>query len=434
MRNVLVVYYIKEAHTRATVLEHLYSFRAYSGARCFYLNMAAWRTPRYLARIDYDAVIFHYTIAGMRNMPELFNVLMDRLDFIRRSTAVKMLIPQDEYIHGDLLSWMVNHFGVSHVYSLVGTRECRRIYKTVDFEQVQFHTVLTGYVSDKAVRLVERLAKRIPREVDLGYRSWDPWPCLGRHGRLKGDVGHRAREAAERQGLSTDVSHNYEKPILGDEWYKFLLRCRYVVGVEGGSSVLDYDGSICDQTRALLSQRPSATFEEVERACFPQGEGSVDYIMLSPRHFESCISRTGQALIEGQYNGVLRPGEHYLEIRKDFSNIDEVVEAMKSEEQRLAMVERAYRDVVASGTWSYRRFVEQVLLPVYQSEPRTAGRGPAATAVQFLRFARCAVADAALPFRWHLRSVLQRAIGARRLQAIIERLKGFAQASEAKAS
>ena len=66
-------------------------------------------------------------------------------------------------------------------------------------------------------------------------------------------------------------------------------------------------------------------------------------------------------MVEGQYNGILKPDRHYLELKRDFSNLDEVLVRVKRDQERQEMVSRAYRDIVESGLYTYQSFVELVL-------------------------------------------------------------------------
>ena len=65
-------------------------------------------------------------------------------------------------------------------------------------------------------------------------------------------------------------------------------------------------------------------------------------------------------LVEGSYNGILEPGRHFIELRADLSNLDEVLDSLGDEARRQRIVEAAYRDVVASGRYTYRAMVEDV--------------------------------------------------------------------------
>ena len=122
----------------------------------------------------------------------------------------------------------------------------------------------------------------------------------------------------------------------------------------------DADGSIRDRTMRYEAAHPDATFEEVEAACFPGKDGNLDYFAIGPRHIEACATRTCQVLVEGDYSGVLRPHEHYIELKRDYSNLDEVLDIVERDEVREEITEAAYRDVIASGRYTYESFVREV--------------------------------------------------------------------------
>ena len=171
---------------------------------------------------------------------------------------------------------------------------------------------------------------------------------------------------------------------------RFLLSCRYTVGVEGGASVFDGDGSLRRCCERVLANRPGATFEELEAECFPGRDGEVELFALSPRHLEAAATRTCQVLIEGEYGGVLKPDRHYIPLRRDFSNLDDVLATMRRDEDRERIVETAYQDIVASGQWSYPRFVERLEEATLGGPPRGANARTARVAAAWAR-----VSDAA---------------------------------------
>jgi hypothetical protein len=283
---------------------------------------------------------------------------MDKVQKIRDLPSVKVALPQDEYIYTDLLSNFINEFSIDYVFSVAPETEWPKIYRTVDFNKVKFFRVLTGYLEDTTVRRINALAKREQaRPIDIGYRAKWPAPWLGRHGHLKGRIGDLFQQEAPKKGLVTDISSQREDTFLGDDWYRFLLRSKYTIGVEGGSSILDHDGSIKKKTEEYLAQHPEASFEEVEDACFPDLDGSFRLFAISPRHLEACATRTCQVLVEGNYNGVLAPGVHYIELKKDFSNVDQVLETIKADNLREQITERACCDIVESEKYTYRKFV-----------------------------------------------------------------------------
>ena len=170
------------------------------------------------------------------------------------------------------------------------------------------------------------LAEGRERTIDIGYRTVPGKPYLGRHAALKADLAEAVRERAETRGLRVDVSTRAEDTFFGDDWYRFLASCRYTIGMEGGASILDRDGTVRQAVDAYLAGHPDASFEELEAACFPGRDGELALFAISPRHLEACATRTAQILVEGEYAGILRPGEHYLELRRDLSNLDAVLD------------------------------------------------------------------------------------------------------------
>jgi hypothetical protein len=78
---------------------------------------------------------------------------------------------------------------------------------------------------------------------------------------------------------------------------------------------------------------------------------------VSPRHFEAAAFRTAQILYEGRYSGILQPWHHYIPLRKDFANFDEAIAAFRNKALTAELIENAYRDLVASGAYSYARFI-----------------------------------------------------------------------------
>jgi SAM-dependent methyltransferase len=314
--------------------------------------------PSYLETLDPDLVIFHYTFLAQRVEPEEFEKLVERIKFIKTLHCRKALVPHDEQLNSELLCSLCRDFGVTHIFTPASPPEWPQIYEGLNFGKVIFHTVLTGYIDDATVRRIEKRSRQLhDRPIDVGYRSWDAHPWLGRHGLLKREIGLAFKESSPKYGLVADISSDYRDAFLGDSWFDFLLQCKYTIGVEGGSSLLDRDGSITKRTRAYLNTHDKPAFEEVEAAVFPNSDGNFNYRLLGPRHLEAVMTRTCQVLIEGNYGDVLEPGKHYIELKRDFSNLDEVLEIMREDTLRAEIVERAYQDVIASGRWTYHSFV-----------------------------------------------------------------------------
>ena len=362
MYNVLVVFHYYQFPLRATIRDHLYSFRNYSTHRCFYLNLAVREVPGYLKKIPFDLIVFHTIFLSSRWAPELFKATVEKARILKSINAVKIALPQDEFMNTTMLCDFINEFGIQHVFSVAPESEWPKIYPTVDFEKVHFHQVLTGYLDEATVAKVTRIRGSVQsRGIDIGYRAWRAEPWLGSHGILKTRIADIFLKEARRRGLKADISTRNEDTILGDDWYRFLSNCKYTIGVEGGASLLDGDGKIRESVGRYLALHPDAGFEEVEGTCFKDRDHSLRLFAISPRHLEACATKTCQILIEGQYNGILIPGKHYIELKRDFENLDQVFSVMEADQVREEIVERAYQDIVESGRYSYRTFVREIL-------------------------------------------------------------------------
>lgn len=359
--NVLVAYGLLNHPLRSAVEDHLYSFGRFSQHRVFYINLAVRDIPQRLRETHFDLVIFHTSLLATRWTPWLWRKATGRALALPRRGEVRVAMPQDEFLRAQLVSEFVREADINVVFSVAPEAQWPRIYPDLDRDRVRFHRVLTGYLDEYTLGRIERLTPPIgDRPVAVGYRAWSAPPWLGRHGQLKVTVAERVRQAALERGLPVDVSTRSEDALIGDEWFGFLGRCRYQLGVEGGASILDADGSIKDRTEVYLADHPRATFEEVEAACFPGRDGELGLFALSPRHLEACATRTCQVLVEGTYNSVLQPGVHYLELKRDFSNLAQTLGAIQSDAFRAEMVDNAYRDIVLSGHYTYRSFVEEI--------------------------------------------------------------------------
>jgi hypothetical protein len=360
--KVLILYCINEHPIRITIRDHLTSFWRYSSAQCSYVNMAVRRLPRAALRLQPDVVVFDTTFLSFRCNRPRFRRLMEAVAPIAAASGRRIAVPQDEMYHTDLLCEFIERLGVTEVYSCAGPEDWRHIYAGIDPERVRFQRVMPGYLADHTLARIEALSATTgSRDVDISYRAWHAQPWLGRHGIIKADIAGATAEAARAARMRTDISTRAQDTLHGEDWLRLLLRSRYTIGVEGGASIHDRDGSISTRTDSYMARHPEATFEEIEAACFPGMEGTLSLRAISPRHLEACATRTGQILVEGEYNGVLEAGRHYLPLRVDFGNLDEVLEVARDERLRTEITETAHAEVVASGRYGYRAFVATVL-------------------------------------------------------------------------
>jgi hypothetical protein len=360
MRNVLVVYSLLQHPVRQTIRDALTAFGDYFEARCFYLNLAVRRAPWWLARVRFDAIVFDTTFLSTRWNPPSFRRMLGRAEPLKGKGRTVVALPQDEFLRSRMVESFAESFGVDHVFSVGPSSSWPQLYPKFQ-GHAGISQVLTGYLHPRTLARVERIVDSTPqRPIDIGYRAWRVEPWLGRHGALKVEIGQAVERAAKARGLRVDISTRASHTLTGDDWYRFLASCRYTIGVEGGASVHDADGTVKECSDRYVATHPGAGLDEVEAACFPGRDGEIDYRAISPRHLECCATKTCQVLVDGDYNGILKPGHHYIPLRADLSNLDEVLDAIQADTERERLVEAAYEDVVASGGYTYERLVREV--------------------------------------------------------------------------
>ena len=386
----LIAYALLQWPWRKAVEDHLYSFERYGSARYFYANFAVPGVANACLPLQFDSIIWHTTfLAWLRWPPEPQRAgLLKRARRFKGRARRQVALPQDEFLGTTQVAEFIEEFGVDHVFSVAPASEWPKIYEGIDRDRVGISRVLTGYLDPETQGRIDAiLADQPRRDIDIGYRVGPSKPYLGRHAMLKTQIADVVREEAERRGLVVDISTRTEDTLYGDDWYRFLASCRYTLGVEGGASVLDRDGSIMQRVTRYVEDHPGAGFEEIERECFPGEDGTLALNAISPRHLEACATRTAQILVEGEYNDILEKEKHYLPLRADFSNVGEVLEVVAGDTDRAArLADAAHADIVAPDRWTYRRLVEEVEaeLPVSGGSRRPAAPALALAAARLL--------------------------------------------------
>jgi hypothetical protein len=334
---------------RQAIYDHLHVLDGGS-ERVTYHNVFT-DTPRAIRGLEFDGVVLHTTFLCERWSPEFASVRR-RYAWMADLTCTKLAVPQDEYDHSEVLDEWLAELGVGEVFTNFGPEVRPVLYPTLH-ERARFHHALTGYIDEAmAQRCAARAHPLADRRIDVVYRATNLPYWFGAHGQLKHQVAQAVGSHAAAGGFVTDISTRPEDRIFGAAWEDFLLSGRVVIGAESGSSVLDRRGEIRDRIRSLLAVQPDLSFDEVARE-MPDGWDSWSFFALSPRHLEAVVTRTAQVLVEGAYSGALQPDRHYLSLRRDFSNVDEVLARLREVPLLQEMADRAFEEVYLGGSYRY---------------------------------------------------------------------------------
>ena len=161
--NTLIVYGLLQYPLRATIRDHLYSFRRHGRGRYFYLNIAARRPPAWLREVDFDTVIFHHTLTGQRMAPSLLRWQLRRARALDGLGRYRIAMVQDECVYTDAIDAFTGEFGIDHVFSVAPPSEWAKIYPRATAAGVRFSQNLTGYLSAETVERVNRIVVRASR-------------------------------------------------------------------------------------------------------------------------------------------------------------------------------------------------------------------------------------------------------------------------------
>ena len=99
--------------------------------------------------------------------------------------------------------------------------------------------------------------------------------------------------------------------------------------------------------------------EDVKQRFFAAVDWRVVIDTVSPRTFEAAAFRCTLVQHEGGYAEILDPERHYIRVRRDYSNIQDVVDRMRDRAYCQHLAENTYRDLIASRLYSYQTFAAQ---------------------------------------------------------------------------
>jgi glycosyltransferase involved in cell wall biosynthesis len=337
----------------STVVEHVSSFQRFSRHHVHYA--AGTRDAMLSVPLShYDAVVLHYSVR------------LSLESFLPESVArkiaaypgLKVLFIQDEYETTETARRWIDRLGIQLLFTCVSPQYARVVYPTDRYPGIKLVNTLTGYAPDET-----KIARfRVPlheRKMMIGYRG-RPLPYwYGHLGHEKIQIGQVMKRICEERAIPCDIDWTHEARIYGDAWYRFLGSCRATLGTESGSNVFDYEGHIRASIEQALAEDPNLTYEAAHLTYIGESEGQVVMNQISPKVFEAIALHTALVLFEGSYSGVVHPDKHFILLKKDFTNIDEVLEKVADADFIARLTQRAYEDIIVSRRFSYEAFVAE---------------------------------------------------------------------------
>jgi hypothetical protein len=353
-RPMRVLMLADDRHVANVVVDHINAFSLHSRHEIVIRNPIHDPVPNcgWLSR--FDAILIHYSIyvLGEYFLPGKW------LATVVAFPGLKGQIIQDEHRQVNAMKARMAKIGVSVVFSSLESSTAAGVYCGDLLHNVCIFSCLPGYIADNFQKFSP--PDIAARPLDICYRGRELPPFLGRHAQEKTKIGEQVLVAALRYGLNVDISSKEDSRIYGSGWQKFLMTSRATLGVEGGASIFDFDGTITASVNQYQSENSNATFEEIWERLLKPYEGNVVHKTLTPKLLEAIATKTALILYPGNYRGILAPRRHYIELSRDGSNIDEVIKFIGDTKYLQDLVDRTHSEIMAREDLSMRFYVRKI--------------------------------------------------------------------------
>lgn len=357
--NILVLHRLGNPDLAPNFLRHhVFSLRRNFPDNNYIYHDISLPLPHFVRDTKFDAIILDVTFLCARWLPTaVFTSIKNEYDFVKYSDTVKIAFPQDEYDCNEILDDWIFDWSVDVVFSVISS--CWDILYPKYHKAGCIKLGYTGYVDETLLSF--ECKPFADRSIDIGYRARRLPPYFGRIGETKWTIGRDVELYGKKIGLNTDISLGDQGTLYGNAWLDFINNCKFTLGANSGSSLLDPRGDIQQQVRVYLKNHPTASFEEVEEQCFKGLDQQYSFTAISPRILEAALLSSCQILVEGEYSGIIQPWEHYIPIRSDASNCSEVFAAMRDQGLVDRLIKNCKEVILDSKDLRYKNMASQII-------------------------------------------------------------------------
>lgn len=300
---------------------------------------------------SYDLVVISHVAAG-----DDMTILTRAARFLARRNAPMLAFIGNEYDLLDEKIAFMRDVSAERVCSQLPIEAARYLYQGIEGSKI---LSMPHALNPHAYTPPEREDQR---DIDIGFVGDIYWPFVGDEERTK-LIRHFEAHGAE-MGLKCDIRAGQMVRLPRAEWAAFLRRSKAIIGAESGTYYLNDFGKLLTRARDYnLKVDQKATFQDVFDRFYAGVTPGVSGKAISSRHFEPIGAKACQLLLEGDYNGALVAGEHYIPIRRDLSNVAEAVREFRDEGRRQQIANQAYDHVMAHHT--YERRVDYALSTLF---------------------------------------------------------------------
>ena len=348
-RKRIGVLYDKNSNHVFTIKNYLDMFQRYSRHQMEYVPATGNEECGEKGLEDFDAVIIFYSIRVC--FESHLSASYDNA--LVKYKKHKILMTQDDYDMTEVTRKAIERLGIQTELTVVPDFSIPKVYTKSRFPDVVFFNVLTGYISEE----MSQNDSTVPiadRKIFIGYRGRDIGFWYGNLGRDKMEIGIKMKKICQERGIPIDIEWTADKRIYTDKWLKWMSSCKATLGTESGSNIYDEYGVIKKNVEKELEDNPDATYEEIFDKYLKDYEGKIVTNALSPKMFEAISLKTVLIMYEGYYSGILKADQHYIALKKDFSNIDDVLNKLQNDKFLQEFADKAYLDIVLNEKLTYK--------------------------------------------------------------------------------
>ena len=349
--KILVLYDRFSTHTN-TVFDHLDSFRKYSKFEYYYVH--GQQVSPSIDLNQFDVLIIHYSVRVAHDL-----IIKEFYNQIKTCKCFKILFVQDEYENTNAVIRAIKNLDIRIVYTCVPKKNIYKIYPKELIKITEFIETLTGYSPDIKKLRFNKLTPIAKRKIIIGYRGNDLPFHYGDLGQEKKNIAKIMTRECSNRGLKYDISYKSSKRIYGKEWLSFMKGCKATLGTESGSNLFDYDNKIKNKFLKYKEIFTHADYKSARLSVLGRTKEKKIMNQISPRIFEAISLKTALVLYEGKYSNIIKPNIHFIPLKKDCSNIEDVFKKLSNNDFLQDMVDRAYHDVISSNKYSYSSFIDK---------------------------------------------------------------------------
>ena len=195
----------------------------------------------------------------------------------------------------------------------------------------------------------------LDRDILIGYRTYQEPEYLGHQKRV---ILHNfLKEYSKKNNDTYDVSIMAKDRFKFKDWAIFLNRCKSLPSTITGTDFFYLDDKIRKQVNkyydnyqtpiSLKFNKFDSTYKKkfniIYEKFFKNLTTGTKWRALTGKVIEAMGTKTINILVDGDYGPLLKPDEHYIPLKKNFSNFEECIEKVKDKNYFYKITENSYK-------------------------------------------------------------------------------------------